>query len=303
MDERQKKMFLGIAGQRVRFDLPMSEYTTFRVGGRADAIFFAEDGEELRRVVSCATAEEIPCLVVGKGSNLLVKDGGIRGLVIMLRGSLATVRRDGEDEQVLVAGGGAAFPDLLRSCVSEGLTGLEFLAGIPGTAGGAVLMNAGARGKETGSLVEGIQIVNPLGETVTLGRSELEFSYRRSSVPAGHVIASVRFRLQREEGPAISRLIEENLKRRKASQPLDYPSAGSVFKNPPHDFAGRLMERSGLKGKRAGGAMISTRHANFIVNTGEATAADVLALMELARERVREETGIDLEPEIRVVGV
>lgn len=164
-------------------------------------------------------------------------------------------------------------------------------------------MNAGARGKETGSLVEGIQIVNPLGETVTLGRSELEFSYRRSSVPAGHVIAGVRFRLQREEGPAVSRLIEENLKRRKASQPLDYPSAGSVFKNPPHDFAGRLMERSGLKGKRAGGAMISTRHANFIVNTGEATAADVLALMELARERVREETGIDLEPEIRVVGV
>jgi UDP-N-acetylmuramate dehydrogenase len=239
---------------------------------------------------------------VGKGSNLLVRDGGIPGVVIFLEGRLAEVRECGKNNQVLLAGGGATLADLLNTCKAKGLSGLEFLAGIPGTVGGAVVMNAGAFGGEIGNRVRKLRIITGEGEMIDRDRSETRFSYRKSSIPEDAIVIEVSFQLERSESEIVGENMGDCLKRRKKSQPLAFPSGGSVFKNPPGDHAGRLIEKAGLKGKKIGGALISPKHANYIVNTGDAGAEDVLALMALARERVRRETGIELEPEIKVVG-
>jgi UDP-N-acetylmuramate dehydrogenase len=190
----------------------------------------------------------------------------------------------------------------VRFSHKKGLAGLEFLAGIPGTVGGAVAMNAGAWGKSTGDAVTAVEILTGTGERITKSSAELRFGYRKAVLPAGSVVVKARFKGTPDSPEAVGERIRDYLERRKANQPLEYPSAGSVFKNPPDDYAGRLIENAGLKGKRIGGAMISDKHANVIVNVGGASAQDVLALMETARQRVREQTGIDLEPEIKVVG-
>ena len=280
----------------------MDQYSTFRVGGRAEAICFPSELALLRQVVSFLSNSDIPYLVIGKGSNLLVRDGGIEGIVIILRGELAAIVKDGEGGDTLRAGGGATIGDLLSYCADNNLSGPEFLAGIPGTMGGAVFMNAGAFGKELGEMVEEIYVVTRGGELVVMGRSQLAFSYRQLSLAGGTVIHGVKLRLHKDTGVGVRGRILDYLRRRKESQPLDLPSAGSVFRNPPGDYAGRLIEGAGLKGKRIGGAMISRKHANFIVNSGGARAGDVLSLMDLARNRVRDMTGIELEPEIRIVG-
>jgi UDP-N-acetylmuramate dehydrogenase len=254
-------------------------------------------------MLSFLSRENIPYLVVGKGSNLLVKDEGFKGVGIILAGNLAAIARNGDNDQLIQAGGGLSIGELLTHCGQQGLGGLEFLAGIPGTVGGAVAMNAGAFGKDTGSMVRQIQVVTHQGELATRSRSNLNFSYRELSTPVGTVIVNVWFKLNHERPEILSKRKEDCLARRKASQPLEYPSGGSVFKNPLNDYAGRLIERTGLKGRVIGGAMISPKHANFIVNTGGARAEDILALMELTREKVKEETGIELEPELRVVGI
>jgi UDP-N-acetylmuramate dehydrogenase len=190
----------------------------------------------------------------------------------------------------------------MEYCQREYLAGLEFLAGIPGTVGGAVAMNAGAFGQETGSRLRYVELLMPGGEPATWDPSRLNLGYRKASLPEGSVIVFAGFELQYEKREVIFSRIASYLKDRKEKQPLDCPSGGSIFKNPPRDYAGRLVEIAGLKGKKIGGAMISTRHANWIVNTGEARASDVLALMDLARQVVKDKTGIELEPEIRVVG-
>jgi len=281
----------------------MDRHTTFRVGGKAEAVCFPGELGHLRQMVSYLGAENIPHLIAGKGSNLLVRDGGYRGVVIILRGKLAAVEKDTGDDKTVLAGGGLTIGDLLSYCSHNGLTGLEFLAGIPGTVGGAVAMNAGAFGKEIGSMVQRIEVLTGQGVLTTMDRSELKFSYRDLSLGKGVVILSAGFELNKEKPEIISGRIADYLKSRQETQPLEYPNGGSVFKNPPGDYAGRLIERAGLKGKRIGGALISPKHANFIVNTGGAKAQDILALMVLAREKVREETGIELDPEIRVVGI
>jgi UDP-N-acetylmuramate dehydrogenase len=302
MDEGERKTLRGILENRVAFDHSMERCTTFRVGGKADAVCFVEDMPTLRRVLAYAKETGTPYLVVGRGSNLLVKDQGVRGLVILLKGRLALIERKGNAE-LLSAGAGLPLSDLLNACRLDALGGLEFLAGIPGAVGGAVAMNAGAWGQETADAVHEIEIMSGSGELGKATRGELHFSYRRLDVPEGSVIVKAVFqctRVSREE-------VEANMRRflmlRKQSQPLEYASGGSVFKNPPGDFAGRLIEGVGLKGFRIGGAMISTKHANFIVNTGGAKACEVLALMDLARTKVREITGVDLQPEIKVVGM
>jgi UDP-N-acetylmuramate dehydrogenase len=286
----------------IHFDCPMDRYTTFRVGGKAEALCFLRELGELQDAVSFLTGEKIPYLVVGKGSNLLVKDGGLEGVVMMLQADLAAVSGDAGDDRIVLAGGGLGIMELLTYCSGKGLAGLEFLAGIPGTIGGAVAMNAGAWNQDVGGRVEGIEVVTGEGEETRMDRVDLGFSYRTCAIPEGSVIVGIRFKLDRERPEDVAAGVARNLKKRMGSQPLGYPSAGSVFKNPPEDHAGRLIERAGLKGKRIGGAMISPEHANFIVNTGGARAADILALMELARSRVKEQTGVDLEPEIRIVG-
>jgi UDP-N-acetylmuramate dehydrogenase len=302
VDEERRKVLKAMLENNVAFDQPMERFTTFRVGGKAEAVCFVEDSGCLERVLAYAKGTATPYLVVGRGSNLLVKDGGVMGLAIILRGKLALFERTGEKRDRVFAGAGLHLSECLNACRQEGLGGLEFLAGIPGTVGGAVAMNAGAWGKETGDVVCEVEIILPSGERVTRYRSDLHFSYRRFSMPEGAVIVKVGFQGIPENPEAVEQRMRHYLELRKKTQPLEYPSGGSVFKNPPKDYAGRLIEKVGLKGFRIGGAMISGKHANFIVNTGGATAGDVLALMEVARKKVKEETGVDLEPEIRVVG-
>lgn len=288
---------------KVAFDQPMDQWTTFRLGGKADAICFVEDVFTLRRLLARAKEKGTPYLVVGRGSNLLVKDRGIRGLVIILRGQLALVEAGGARGDLLSAGGGCHLSDLLNVCRRQGLGGLEFMAGIPGAVGGAVAMNAGAWGKETADVLHEVEIVSPAGEGAVLNRGTLAFSYRNVCLPEGSVIVKAAFQCTRESSQAVRERMRYFLEIRKKSQPLECASGGSVFKNPPGDHAGRLIDGVGLKGFRVGGAMISAKHANFIVNTGGATAADVLALMDLAREKVKAERGVELQPEIKVVGM
>jgi UDP-N-acetylmuramate dehydrogenase len=302
MDERQKIGLVEIMGETVQLNRAMSEYTTFRIGGKADAVCFVQELGELQQLFSHINRENIPYLVVGRGSNLLVRDGGFKGVVIIMGGALATIEQHEKNDQIVLAGGGLALSELVTHTGQRGLGGLEFLAGIPGTVGGAMIMNAGAFGKDMGSVVQEIELMNPHGELTSTKRSDLTFSYRQSSIQEGIVVVSASLLCTRETPEIVSKRVADHLKRRKATQPLEYPSAGSVFRNPPDDYAGRLIEEAGLKGKKIGGAMISPQHANYIVNTGGARAEDVLALMAMAKEKVKAETGIELEPEIRVVG-
>jgi UDP-N-acetylmuramate dehydrogenase len=247
------------------------------------------------------TVELIPYLVVGRGSNLLVRDNGFQGVVIILEGDLAAIEQTDPSDQDVVAGGGLSTVELLSHCSIHGLAGLEFLAGIPGTVGGVVAMNAGAFGQETADRIHALSVLTHEGKWLEWDRSEMGFSYRNLDLPKGAVIVKAGFRLEREDPEVIRERIKNNLAHRKQKQPLEYPSGGSVFKNPPDHYAAQLIEHSGLKGTQLGGAMVSPKHANFIVNTGDAKAADILGLIERVREKVKQDTGIVLEPEIRVV--
>ena len=207
-----------------------------------------------------------------------------------------------KDATLLRVGAGCSLKDFLNYCRKEGLGGIEFLAGIPGTIGGAVAMNAGAFGKEISSRVVGIELMSSNAERELFGRDQLNFSYRTCEIDRGNVIVSCCIELDQVHGEDFSKLMSFYLKKRKETQPLDYPSAGSVFKNPPGDYAGRLIEAAGLKGKKIGEAMISEKHANFIVNTGGAKAKDVIALIKIARDTVREKNSVELETEIKIIG-
>jgi UDP-N-acetylmuramate dehydrogenase len=302
MDERQRLELVRIFGRDIEFDCSMMEHTTFRVGGHAEALCICDELDEIQRLLAYLSKENIPYFLVGRGSNVLVKDSGFKGVVMKLHGTLAAVQEEETELPMLIGGGGLNIVEMLSYCKEKGLGGVEFLAGIPGTLGGAVAMNAGAWGKDMGTVVQEIHCVTRKGDLMVRDRSHLRFSYRALSIPEGAVIVKTKLGLHRESREIVSRRMTDYLSRRKERQPLEYPSAGSVFKNPPNGFAGRLIEEAGLKGKRIGGAMVSPKHANFIVNTGEARAEDILALMDLIRQKVMERSGIELEPEIRVVG-
>jgi len=302
MDRDQKENLIKIAGDGLSFGRPMSKHTTFRVGGPAEAMYMASDLNTLRNVIRYLIERDIPYVVIGNGSNLLVKDGGLEGVAIFLCGALASCEKSCTEEFTLMAGAGLGLDGLLNCCRRSGLGGLEFLAGIPGSVGGATVMNSGAYGSEIQSRVRDVHLIIPPGNLAVRKRSELKFSYRALFVEQGSVIVQVSFKLEEEKEEDISKNIMEFLVRRKKRQPLQYPSAGSVFKNPPGDYAGRLLDSVGLKGEKIGGAMISEKHSNFIVNTGGATAQDILKLISLARDKVKKETGVELEPEIRVMG-
>jgi UDP-N-acetylmuramate dehydrogenase len=311
MDKRQKGQLVSLAGEDVRFDCPMARYTTFRTGGPVEVLYEAKSTKLLQQLIAYLNKEQIDYLVVGRGSNLLVRDVGLEGVAILLAGSLAVIEEQKKGlsaaneqagDSTIFTGAGVSIADFLTYCRESRLGGLEFLAGIPGTIGGAITMNAGAFGKEIGSSVEEIHVITAQGEVVVIDGSQLRFSYRALEIEKGHLIIRARLKLVRELEGVVAERIKEYLKIRKETQPLEYPSAGSVFKNPPNDYAGRLIEKSGLKGERIGGAMISEKHANYIVNTGGASAKDILALLFMARDTVKRETGIELEPEIKVVG-
>lgn len=277
---------------------PMAPHTSFRVGGPADLLVVPHDVEDLRLALALARAEGLPVHVQGGGSNTLVRDGGIRGMVILLSAFQELERRGDEIE----AGAGVRVSRLLAFSSRQGLAGLEVLSGIPGTVGGAVWGNAGAWGGSAADRLARVHLLRFGGQEATLLREAIPARYRSSGLPAGSVITRVVFALKPDDPGAIRRRISGYLVERNLRQPVEFRSAGSIFKNPPGDYAGRLVEAAGVKGTRIGGAMISEKHGNFIVNLGGASAADVLTLVALARERVQIATGILLELEIRVVG-
>ncbi|MCG6878793.1 MAG: UDP-N-acetylmuramate dehydrogenase [Deltaproteobacteria bacterium] len=301
MDRHQKTTLERLAGKGIRFHYPMHQLTTYQVGGPVEVLWEARDLMTLKEVIRFLSAESIPYGVLGKGSNLLVTDNGIDGVMILLKGSLATINQGPEDSLVW-AGGGVHLTDLMKWCRQKGMSGLEFMAGIPGTVGGAVVMNAGAFGQEVGEKVKTIQFVVSGGTAVLMNRSDLEFSYRRLHVHKGSAVVNACFQLSRSTPDKVAEKMGDFLRTRKETQPHGAPSAGSVFKNPPGDHAGRLIDQAGLKGRKIGGAMVSEKHANYILNMGSATARDILSLMELVHFEVKRTSGINLEPEIKIVG-
>ena len=301
MDRHQKSALERLAGKGIRFNCPMHQRTTYHVGGPVEVLWEARDLLRLKEVIRYLSAERIPYHVLGNGSNLLVTDDGIDGVMILLKGSLATINK-GPEDSLIWAGGGLNLTDLMKWCRKKGMSGLEFMAGIPGTVGGAVVMNAGAFGHAIGEKVRTIQCVVTGGKEVLVNRSDLKFSYRRLHVQKDSAIVNACLELRRLTPDKVSLKMGDFLKTRKEMQPLDAPSAGSVFKNPPGDHAGRLIEKAGLKGRKIGGAMVSEKHANYILNKGNATAKDILSLMELVRFEVKRTSGIDLEPEIKIMG-
>lgn len=278
---------------------PMARHTTFRVGGPARRMARPASAEEAAALLRLAESEGWPVLVVGNGSNLLAADGGIDVLVVHT-GKLAGVERAGE--RSVRAGAGLSLARLAAFAQREGLGGLEFAHGIPGSLGGAVCMNAGAYGGEMRQVVTRVWAWFPGEGTAVLGPEELDFGYRHS-VFSGKLGAVLEAEVTLAPGDpeAIRGTMEDLSRRRREKQPLELPSAGSTFKRPEGHFAGTLIQQCGLKGLRVGGAQVSPKHAGFVVNTGGATCADVCALIELVRARVREETGVDLEPEIKIV--
>lgn len=302
MNREQQKVLSHLVDGKIRFHCPMADHTTFKVGGRIEALVNVEKMENLQEVVPFLRREGVPFFVLGRGSNLLVMDGDIPGVALELKGAFAAIQEQGSQGQVITAGAGVSIGQLLEFCRSKGHGGTEFLAGIPGTVGGAAVMNAGAFGKDMSSLISGIEMVAPGGGLVKKERGSLSFSYRKLEIGEGGVVTRVRLKLEKSTTPEVADKIKGYLSRRKRTQPLEYPSAGSIFKNPSGGHAGRLLEEAGLKGEKRGGAMISTKHANWIVNTGGASAQDILDLIAFARETVNEQTGIELELEIRVIG-
>lgn len=283
----------------VLYDEPMSRHTSYRIGGPADVMVCPRTVRGIQTALRVARKYGAPVFILGGGSNLLVRDGGLRGLVLNLYGSLKEIRAEGE---AVTAEAGAKVTALVNFCARRGLAGLEPMAGVPGSVGGAVKGNAGAFGATISDHLAAVRVLELTGEERVLNREALRFAYRQSSLTEGEVLVSATFRLRRADAAALQQKVAQILAERKAKQPVEWRSAGSVFKNPPGEFAGRLIEGAGLKGTRVGDAMISPKHGNFFLNLGRATAKDVLALIALAQERVRERTGVSLELEVRVVG-
>jgi UDP-N-acetylmuramate dehydrogenase len=285
-------------GDAVVFDERMSAHTLYRIGGPAGLFVTASSTAVLQRAVAFAREHGLPLAVIGHGSNLLVPDDGVRGLVV--RVEIKTARVDGT---ALVAGAGLPLAQAARLALEHALTGLEFTVGIPGTVGGAVVMNAGCHGAEIGALVEQVELVASDGSMRTVARGACAFGYRTSAVPSlGAAVAAATLRLAPGDPAEIEQRMGEFRAWRAEAQPHGRPNAGSVFKNPPGEAAGRLIDQAGCKGLRVGGAEVSTVHANFIVNRDRATYADVKALIETVRERVEATFGVALELELVDLG-
>ncbi len=286
----------GLRGE-VKFSAPLKDYTSFRIGGPADALVMPADVEDVSRLVRQARAADIPMFVLG-GTNLLVRDHGIRGIVVSLAKMKAVTEEPGH---VLYAEGGVGMPTLMQHATSRALSGLEWAAGIPGTVAGCVVMNAGTKLGEMQDSVKAVRIVDPAGRVVDCPASAIRFSYRRALLPRG-IVVGVWVQLKPASQGKIQATVKEYLRYRKDTQPLTLPNAGCVFKNPGHDAAGRLIEAAGLKGARIGDAQVSDKHANFVVNLGHAKAADVIALIKKVGRTVEERTGLTLELELKIVG-
>ena len=290
-----------LPAERLVFDAPMSRYTTFRVGGNADALFFPKDESELALAFKIAKENGIPVTVIGNGSNMLVKDGGIAGLVIRLGDEFSGITVTGTRVTALA---GDSLTRVAMKAYENGLTGFEFASGIPGSVGGGMAMNAGAYGGELKNVTVSARLMDPeTGEVTEYSVDELQMGYRTTlALTKGLIVTEAVFELTAGDKETIKATMDELNKRRRDKQPLTYPSAGSTFKRPEGHFAGALIEGAGLKGLTVGGAQVSEKHAGFIINTGSATAKDILDLIDLVKQRVFENSGVTLEPEVRILG-
>lgn len=287
--------------QRVQFDVPMKSYTSLRVGGPADAMLWPESRDELQQALQLCAKHQIPVTVVGGGFNTVVTDSGIDGIVVQLK-KLRDLAL--ESSGLLYAEAGVSHHRITKFCTENGLAGLEFCAGIPGTIGGWLYMNAGIGEREIKDVTHSIEIMESDGSAIRqLHSAELDFRYRRlATLASGMILLAARFFVAPRDPRQVKEEIHRLLTRRAATQPLDVPTCGSVFKNPPGDYAGRLIEVAGLKGEREGDAIISQIHANFIENRGKATTREILVLIRRVQEVVFNKTGVQLEPEVRIVG-
>ena len=287
--------------ERLLKDEPMSRHTTFHVGGPAEVMFLPSGEEELAQALLMAKEAACPVFFMGRGSNLLVRDGGIKGLVILMGESFSGIRIEAND---VYAKAGDGLIRLAGAAYEAGLSGLEFASGIPGSVGGGMAMNAGAYGGQLSDVTVSARLMDVnTGEVRELPIEELKMGYRESrALSNGEIVTGAHFRLKPGDKAEIKALMDELNSRRREKQPLSFPSAGSTFKRPTGYFAGALIEQAGLKGASVGGAEVSTLHAGFIINRGGATAADILALMKHVTERVLETSGVTLEPEVRIIG-
>ena len=301
MKEEMRQKFIEILGNnRVLFDEPMSQHTTFRIGGPADVFVMPENYEQIREVLRLCKEEKLPFFVLGNGSNLLVSDSGYRGVIIQMDRNMEEIRLDGEE---IHACAGALLSSVAVAARNASLTGFEFAGGIPGTIGGAAEMNAGAYGGELKDVLKEVTVMTREGEILTIPAEKMEMGYRTSIIKtAGYLVLEAVISLKKGDEEAIRATMKDLSERRTEKQPLDYPSAGSTFKRPEGYFAGKLIMDSGLRGYRVGGAQVSEKHCGFVINAGGATAEDVRSLMDHVIRVVREKYGVTLEPEVKFLG-
>lgn len=299
-DLNLQEIFAGCTTRELLVNEPMSKHTSFKIGGPADIMALPANEAELQALLKCAKERKVPVTLIGNGSNLLVRDKGIRGLVIKLGNMLCNIEADGNK---LSFGSGVSLAMASRKAADLGLTGMEFAVGIPGSIGGAVYMNAGAYDGEMSNVVESIRIIDIDGEAKLVEAKELDFGYRKTKLQnSGCIVTEVNLKLVPGCKDEINAKMADFSHRRISKQPLELPSAGSMFKRPVGYFAGTLIEQTGLKGYTVGGAQVSQKHAGFVVNVGGATAADVLQLIKDVQDKVFAAHGVHLEPEVLVLG-
>lgn len=301
MNSEIRKMFCDLLGEdRVFTEEAMSQHTTFKIGGPADYFLMPDKGEDVGRVIKICKEKEIPYFILGNGSNLLVGDGGYRGAVIQIYRNMSSVTVEGNE---ITAQAGALLSAVAAAAKNASLTGFEFAGGIPGTIGGAVVMNAGAYGGEMKDVLTEVTVMNAEGDIFTLLTEELELGYRTSIIKtAGYIVLEAKIRLKEGDPEVIRETMKDLTIRRTTKQPLEYPSAGSTFKRPEGYFAGKLIMDSGLAGYQVGGAQVSEKHCGFVINAGDATARDVRTLMDNVRDIVYKKYGVTLEPEVKFLG-
>lgn len=295
-----RKLTAALSEERVRLSEPMKKHTTFRIGGEADYFVMPRTKEEVKQAVAVCREEQAPYSIVGNGSNLLVSDAGYRGVVIQIFKEMSRAEAEGTR---IRAQAGASLAKIAGIALEAGLCGFEFAAGIPGTLGGACVMNAGAYGGEMKDVLVNVTVLDEEGRIITIDKENLELGYRTSVIAKkGYVVLEAELELQEGNREEIRALMDELKDKRTSKQPLEYPSAGSTFKRPEGYFAGKLIQDAGLRGFRVGDAMVSEKHCGFVINAGEASAAEVDSLMKQVSERVQAQFGVTLEPEVKRLG-
>jgi len=298
-----KETLKDISSVKILYDEPMSRHASLCVGGKSEALVMIENEEQLIEIVKRLTTQKIAYFPAGNLTNIIVRDGGYRGAILLMKGLKKTKHQHSpESGHTISAQAGAPLSAVVSLALAQELTGMEFCAGIPGSVGGAVRMNAGAYGKEIKDVIENVYLLDAQGEKQEMLRRDITFEYRKTSLSPRAIVLGASFKLEKGNGEEIKKRITEIMKWRQEKHPLEYPNAGSIFKNIPGQPAGKIIEEMGMKGESIGGARISPKHANFIVNTGKATATHVLQLISLVQKKAREEKGVNLETEVVIIG-